>query len=89
LFVAQLLLVWEDLPFAATALAVVLATRFAAYRRRLNDALYTSFHEGVFLASDLDIYDITWYAVWHEEHHVIYASEGFAFGSNTRDLNIL
>jgi hypothetical protein len=83
-----LLLIREDLPLATTALSVVLTTRLAAHRRRLYDTLYTSFHKGVFLASDLDIYYITWYAVWHEEHHVIYASEGFAFGSNPRNLNI-
>jgi hypothetical protein len=66
LLVAELLFIRQDLPFATTALAIMLATRLATGRGGGDDTFYSSFHEGVFAASDLDIYYIARNAVRYE-----------------------
>ena len=90
LFPDELFLVWQDLPFAPTADAIVAATCLAAFGRRGDEACHASLHEGVFLTCDLQIDYITGYAVRHKAHQVctlysvsvsgLYSTERFALG---------
>ena len=89
LLMTQLLLVGKNLPFASTALAIVLADGLAAGRGGGNDALYATLHEGVLLAGYLYIHNIARYAIWHKQHHIVHTGNGFALSSNACNLNVL
>ena len=89
LFVADLFVVREDLPFATTASAVVFAYGFAAFfavRVELDDA---TFHVVFLLFEDLEVDYIAGYGLLSEDDHIVDFSNSFAFGSDVGDCNFV
>ena len=66
LLVAQLFFVRKNLPFAASALAIMLADGLAAGRGGGNDTFHATLHERVLFAGYLYIHNIARHAVWHK-----------------------
>ena len=89
LFVADLFVVREDLPFATTASAVVFAYGFAAFfavRVELDDA---TFHVVFLLFEYLEVNNIARYGILCENNHIVDFSNSFAFGSDVGDCNFV
>ena len=89
LFVTNLFVVRENLPFTATASAIVLADSFAAFfaiRVELNDA---TLHVVFLLFEDLEVDHIAWYGILSENDHVVDFSNSFAFGCDVGDCNFV
>ena len=89
LFVADLLVVREDLPFATTASAIVFALGIAAFfaiRVEFDDA---TFHIVFLLFEDLEVDNIARDGILSENDHIVDLSNGFAFGSDIGDSNFV
>ena len=69
LFVFQLLLVRQNLPFTSTADAEMPASRLATDRGGVYDPQHAGFHERVFLFGHLQIHDVSRHAVGHKDDH--------------------
>ena len=69
LFVLELCLVGQNLPFASSANPEMLASCLASNWAGLNDTQHTAFHERVFFLRHLYIDDVARYAVGYKDHH--------------------
>ena len=88
LFVLELQMVWKDLPFASTTSPVVLAYRWCSVVGIFDKTNDLCFHERMFFLGHLQVHNVTGYAVWDKDDHIVHTSNGFAFCCYPRDGNI-
>ena len=89
LFVFQLILIRDVLPFATTANTKVLAERFHTVRRVAVEMHGLALCIAVFLASELDIHHITRCHKRNEDHHVVHFGDRFSFSGYICDSYLL
>lgn len=85
----QLFGVGQVLPLAAAAYAEVLAKGFGTQRRAFHILDDVALHVAVPLRADLYIHHIARHGHRHEDHHVLPAPHGLAFGRERRYLQPL
>ena len=78
----ELFLVGQVLPLATTADSEVVTEGRRAYLTKFNKAYHLAFGKGVFLATDLNVTDITRYTERHEYHQIVPVEKTFSLGGN-------
>ena len=86
LLVFELLFVWQNLPFAATTFAIVLACWGTTIICIFYKTLHTRFHKAVFLLCNLQIHNVARNAIGHKHHAIVYARKCLAFCRHTCNL---
>ncbi len=86
---AQLLVVGQVLPLAASADAEVLAEGFGTVRRPLHVAHHGALHVAAALHADLHVHHVARHGHRHEDHHLLPAAHRLAFGGQRGYLKTL
>ena len=89
LFSLQLHLIWQRLPFAASAYAKMLAERLQTMLRWFYHAKNEAFHVIFLLLCDLYVHDVAGNCKLYEQHSAVDLRKCLAFGSHSFDHDVL
>ena len=89
LFVFQLLLVRQNLPFTSAAYTEMCTTSSAAHLTLLYQTKHLCLHERVFLLRDLQVHNISGNTIRHKRNDIIDTHQCLSFCGYSGNLNML